>query len=186
MTNQTANRFETRLGDLTVTGRAHDLAAWFVLALRLMIGYAFLYAGWTKVVAAEPFDARGYLVGVAATNGNPLEGVFYWMGTTDWLVALANVAVPWGELLIGLGLVVGALTRLAAFFGALLMVLFYFGNWDVAHGVVNGDLAYALVFLTVAALGAGRILGLDAYLERYEVDGEPLVERYPVLDYVLG
>jgi thiosulfate dehydrogenase [quinone] large subunit len=28
-----------------------------------------------------------------------------------------------------------------------------------------------LVFLTVAALGAGRILGLDQYIEQYEVRG---------------
>ncbi|WP_254546278.1 DoxX family protein [Halomarina pelagica] len=186
MTKTTANRFETRLGGVTVTGRAHGLSAWFVLALRLMMGYAFLHAGWTKLFAAEPFGARGYLLKVAATNGNPLEGVFYWMGTTDWFVAVANLAVPWGELLIGLGLLVGALTRLAAFFGALMMLTFYFGNWDVAHGLVNGDLAYMLVFLTVAALGAGRILGLDALIERYEIDGEALIERYPALEYVLG
>ena len=67
-----------------------------------------------------------------------------------------------------------------------MMLLFYFGNWDVAHGVINGDFAYMLVFLAVAAFGAGRILGLDALVERYEVNGKPLVERYPKLRYILG
>jgi thiosulfate dehydrogenase [quinone] large subunit len=43
-----------------------------------------------------------------------------------------------------------------------------------------------LVFLAVAAFGAGRILGLDQYIEQYEVGGEALVERYPVLEYILG
>jgi thiosulfate dehydrogenase [quinone] large subunit len=80
----------------------------------------------------------------------------------------------------------GALTRLAAFFGAFMMVLFYFGNWDIAHGYVNGDLAYMIVFLAVAALGAGRIVGLDAYIERLDVGGKALIERYPVLGYLLG
>ena len=42
------------------------------------------------------------------------------------------------------------------------------------------------MFLAVAAFGAGRILGLDAYIERYEIGGEALVERYPKLEYVLG
>ena len=78
------------------------------------------------------------------------------------------------------------MTRLAAFWGAFMMLLFYFGNWKVAHGVINGDFAYRLVFLAVAAFGAGRILGLDAIVERYEVDGQPLVERYPKLRYILG
>jgi thiosulfate dehydrogenase [quinone] large subunit len=181
-----SNVFESRIGGLRVSGKAHSLSAWFVLALRLMIGYAFLYSGFTKIVAAEPFSAGGYLSNVAATNGNPLAGLFAWMGSTPWFVEFANVAVPWGELLIGLGLIVGVLVRLAAFFGALMMLLFYFGNWEMAHGFINGDFAYMLVFLAVAAFGAGRILGLDALIERYEVDGQPLVERYPVLEYVLG
>lgn len=43
-----------------------------------------------------------------------------------------------------------------------------------------------LVFLSVAAFGAGRILGLDDAVEQYEIDGEPLIERYPLLEYVLG
>ncbi len=182
----TANRFESTVGPITVRGQAHSLSAWFVLALRLMMGYAFLYSGVTKLTAAEPFGAGGYLATVAATNGNPLAGAFAWMGSTPWFVEFASVAVPWGETLIGLGLVVGALVRLAAFFGALMMLLFYFGNWSVEHGVINGDFAYMLVFLAVAAFGAGRILGLDAFVEQYDVGGVALVERYPWLEYVLG
>ena len=184
MSTQT-NTFETRIFGRTFTGQAHSLSAWFVLALRLIMGYAFLHAGYVKVIEAG-WSANGYLANVAATNGNPLQGMFAWMAATPWFVEFVNVAVPWGELLIGLGILFGALTRLAAFFGALMMALFYFGNWDIAHGYVNGDLTYMVVFLAVAALGAGRILGLDAYIERIEVGGEALVERYPVLGYVLG
>ena len=132
------------------------------------------------------FAAGGYLNDVAAANGNPLEGMFAWMAATPWFVEFVNVAVPYGEVAIGLGLVVGFLTRLAAFFGALLILLFYFGDWDVAHGFIDSDFVYVLVFLSVAAFGAGRILGLDACVERYEVDGEPLLERYPWLGYVPG
>ncbi|MFB1065395.1 DoxX family membrane protein [Natrinema sp. H-ect4] len=180
-----ANVFESEIGGVSVRAKAHSLSAWFVLALRLMMGYAFLYSGATKI-AEGGFSAGGYLTHSAATNGNPLAEVFAWMGSTPWFVEFANVAVPWGELLIGLGLLVGALVRLAAFFGALMMLMFYFGNWDVAHGFINGDFAYMLVFLAVAAFGAGRILGLDRLIEAYEIDGQPLLEKYPKLDYILG
>ncbi len=108
------------------------------------------------------------------------------MATTPWFIDSVNIAVPWGELLIGVALLVGAVVRLAAFFGAFMMLLFYFGNWDVTHGLINGDFAYMLVFLAVAAFGTGRILGLDARIERYAVGGQPLLERYPRLEYVLG
>jgi thiosulfate dehydrogenase [quinone] large subunit len=178
------NQFESRIGGVTVHGEAHSLSAWFVLALRLMMGIAFATAGIDKILGE--FGAAGYLTNVAATNGNPLAGMFAWMGTTEWFVAFLDIAVPWGELFIGLGLIFGVLTRLAAFWGAFMMLMFYFGNWDIAHGLINGDFAYMLVFLAVAAFGAGRILGLDTFIEQYEVDGVPLIERYPSLSYVLG
>jgi thiosulfate dehydrogenase [quinone] large subunit len=46
-----------------------------------------------------------------------------------------------------------------------MMLTFYFENWSVEHGIINGDFAYVLVFLAVAAFGAGRILGLDTFIE---------------------
>jgi thiosulfate dehydrogenase [quinone] large subunit len=179
------NEFESTVGGITVHGKAHSLSAWFVLALRLMMGYAFLYSGWDKLTAAELFSATGYLLN-AVPEASPLYGTFQWMGQTAWFAEFLAIAVPWGELLIGLGLIAGLLTRLAAFWGAFMMLMFYFGNWDVAHGFINGDFAYMLVFLSVAAFGAGRILGLDALVEQYEIDGEALVEKYPNLRYVLG
>jgi thiosulfate dehydrogenase [quinone] large subunit len=153
-----------------------------------MMGYAFLHAGWAKLsfVSGEAFDATGYLQFATVENGSPVAAFFVSVAQTPWLMDVVNVAVPWGELLIGIGLLVGALVRLAAFFGALMMLMFYLGNWDVAHGVINGDFAYMLVFLAVAAFGAGRILGLDRLIETYTVDGMALVEKYPRLDYVLG
>jgi thiosulfate dehydrogenase [quinone] large subunit len=48
--------------------------------------------------------------------------------------------IPVGETLIGLGLIVGGLVRLASFFGGVLMVFFYLGNASWSHGFVNGDL----------------------------------------------
>ena len=149
------------------------------------MGFAFLQSGLDKVLSGG-FSAGGYLTQAVPASGSPAAGLFVAMGNTPWFVDFVNVAVPWGEVLIGLGLLVGALTRFAAFWGASMMLLFYLGNWEVEHGYINGDFAYMLVFLAVAAFGAGRILGLDAYIEQYEVDGEPLVERYPWTRYVLG
>lgn len=176
---------QSTIGGFTARGRLHTLSVWFILALRLMMGLAFLQSGLDKVLSGG-FSAKGYLTQAVPANGSPAADLFVTMGTTPWFVDFVNVAVPWGELLIGLGLLVGAVTRLAAFWGAFMMLLFYLGNWRVAHGYINGDFAYLLVFLSVAAFGAGRIVGVDAALEQYEVDGTPLIERYPVLRYILG
>jgi len=67
------------------------------------------------------------------------------------------------------------------------MLMFYFGGWEGEFlALFDSTLVYAFVFLTVAAFGAGRILGLDGYIETIEVGGEPLIERFPVARYLLG
>lgn len=43
-----------------------------------------------------------------------------------------------------------------------------------------------MLFLALAAFGAGRILGVDRYLENVRAGGQRLVERDPNLRYVLG
>ncbi|WP_435347702.1 DoxX family protein [Haloarchaeobius sp. HRN-SO-5] len=178
-------RLQSTVAGFTVDGTLHSLSVWFILALRLMMGIAFFQSGLDKVLSGG-FRAGGYLTQGVPGSGSPVANAFVWMGETTWFVDFVNVAVPWGELLIGLGLIVGFMTRLAAFWGAFMMLLFYLGNWDVGHGYINGDFAYMLVFLSVAAFGAGRIFGLDAYVEQYEVGGRPLVEAYPWTRYVLG
>lgn len=180
------NTFESKIGGITVGGRAHSLSAWFVLALRLMMGFAFLNAGVSKLLGPEPFSAYGYLAFAVPANGGPAVDLFAWMAGNASFMAFVDIAVPFGQMAIGLGLLVGAFVRLAAFFGAMMMAMFYVANWNVAHGLINGDFAYMLVFLAIAAFGAGRILGLDQYIENYEIDGEPLIEKYPKLDYILG
>ncbi|GAB3416872.1 hypothetical protein GCM10027435_14870 [Haloparvum alkalitolerans] len=183
--SSTEVELRSTIGGFTATGKLHTLSVWFILALRLMMGIAFFQSGFGKVLSGS-FSAAGYLQNAPPSNGSPVAGLFVAMGETPWFVSFVDIAVPWGEVLIGLGLLVGAFTRLAAFWGAFMMLLFYLGNWDISHGYINGDFAYMLVFLSVAAFGAGRILGLDAYIEAYEIDGQPLVERYPWARYFLG
>ncbi|MFU8868386.1 MAG: DoxX family protein, partial [Natronococcus sp.] len=67
------------------------------------------------------------------------------------------------------------------------MSLFYLGGWEGQWlALFDSTLIYAIVFLALAAFGAGRILGLDRSLERIEVGGEALVERFPKLRYLMG
>ncbi|TQQ83498.1 DoxX family protein [Halonotius terrestris] len=154
-------------------------AGYTLLLVRLVTGYWFLHAGWTKFafVAGEPFTAAGYL----ANADSPIAWLFGFVAETPWLLEFTNFMIPIGEFMIGLGLIVGALTRLAAFFGGFLMVMFYLGNADWAHGYVNGDLLGLMMFAIVGVLAAGRVAGIDAVLEDTE-----FVEQRPWLRYLLG
>jgi len=155
------------------------LAHWLVV-MRLAVGWWFLHAGLDKFFA-WPFDASWFVGGAAAqTSLGPVVTLF----GDGIMLEFVNVMVPLGQTLIGLGLVLGALTRLAAFFGAFLMSFFYFINGETggwAHGLVTGELMGVLVFAMIASLGAGKILGVDAYLAKTE-----FFENHPKLQYVIG
>lgn len=138
-------------------------AGYWLLFTRLIVGYWFLHAGLTKLMFG--FDASGYLkyASVGAITEPILQPFASGLG-----LAIVNVMIPWGEFLIGLGLVLGAFVRLASFFGAMLMFFFYFTNHGWAHGMVSSELLGMLFFVTIAVFGAGRIWGVDEYIEQLD------------------
>ncbi len=180
-TQPSENRLETELFGRGVSFSVSGTwVAYWLVVLRVVAGWWLLHAGLDKF-ANWPFDA-GWFVGGAAA-GTTLGPVVTLFGD-GILLTFTNWAVPIGQVLIGLGLIVGALTRAAAFFGAFLMVFFYFINGETggwAHGVVTGELLGLLIFGMIATVGAGRVLGIDAYLAESDI-----VRKYPRLRYLIG
>lgn len=184
MSTKTTNEFGGEFGGITLLGKAHSLSALFIVLLRALIGGMILFAGLGKL-SEWPFDAAGYLANVDPAS--PVSGLYAAMASMPALMEIVNVVVPVTQVLIGVALIVGAFVRLAALGGAIQMTMFYLGGWAGEFlALFDSTLIYAAVFLTVAAFGAGRILGLDAYIERIEVGGMPLVERFPAARYLLG
>ncbi|MGR4032700.1 DoxX family membrane protein, partial [Bacillus sp. ZZQ-131] len=72
---------------------------------------------------------------------------------------LFSFLVQWGEILVGLGLILGGLTKTAAFFG-IIMNLSFLLSGTVS---VNPNLLILTIFILVAGQNAGRI-GLDGYI----------------------
>ena len=175
------SNIRTRLLGQEVSVSVSDtwLAYWLVV-LRVVTGWWLLHAGLDKLVN-WPFDASWF---VGSTAAETSLGPFVTLFDSGILLTFTNWAVPIGQTLIGLGLIVGALTRTAAFFGAFLMLFFYFingetGGWD--HGLVTGELLGLLIFGMIATLGAGRVLGIDAYLAESDI-----IRDYPRLRYLIG
>jgi len=184
MTTNTETEFGGTVGGLTLEGEAHTLSGLFAVVLRVMVGGVILFAGIGKL-QEWPFDAAGYLANIDPAS--PVSGLYAWMAGMPALMEIINVVIPVTQVLIGVALIAGGFVRLAAFGGALQMLAFYLGGWEGDMlAAFDSTLIYAAVFLTVAALGAGRILGADRHIEQFEVDGQPLIERFPKLRYVLG
>lgn len=172
--------------------RARGLAT-----LRIVLGVGFLWAGlekWLNFAGdAAPWSAAGFLkfatagtvpnmVGHADTMvHNPTQGVWLGLAANPELLSLVNFLVIFGEIAIGVMLVLGVATRLAGVLGAAMMLLFWVAAWDFQFGIVNQQFMYGILSLVVAFTAAGKTAGLDARLEDVEV-----VRRSPVVRAVVG
>jgi len=150
-----------------------------VISLRVVMGWTLLQGGLTKLVTyldANPendWTASGFLLN-AIPEGNPLTGLWASMAGAPFVDGL----VVWGLTLTGLGLILGALVRWNAFWGAVMMVFFWLAALEgglmaglpLAHGwVVDDHLVYAALLFGLGAAGSGRILGVDAWLEELSI-----------------
>jgi thiosulfate dehydrogenase [quinone] large subunit len=143
--------------------------AWLWLILRVYLGWMWLTSGWGKIsggawMTGEPL--KGFWTGAVEI---PAEGrpdiAFGWyrsflqfMLDNGWYTWFAPV-VAWGETLIGIALILGALTGIAAFFGA-------FMNWNfiMAGSASTNGLLLALAILLVVAWKVAGWYGLDRWL----------------------
>lgn len=175
--------------------RRHDRTAPVVWAvLRVLMGATFLWAFLDKAFALgfstgrNPETGAIDFFGDAAwiNGGSPTDGVLMFAlkgpfkGLYDGLAGQAWVEWVYmlSMLLIGLGLIFGIGTRLAALGGIVWMTIFYTATaiWPEHNPFIDDHVVYAVVLAGIAYVGAGRYYGLGEYWERL-----PLVKRFPIL-----
>jgi thiosulfate dehydrogenase [quinone] large subunit len=149
----------------------------FTLFLRLSMGWIFIWSGFDKLIT--DFSAGGFLVN--ATQG-PLKDLFVNMGESQTALNIVDPLVIWGQILIGFSLILGIFTRFGLFMAATQMFLFYIAQlWPANNPFMDEHIVYIGVFGLLGALGAGRVLGLDALIEKIQP-----VQKVPQLQYALG
>lgn len=169
---------------------ANSRAGLFWLPVRLFLGFSWLIASLHKIADG------GWLDGGAALGG-------YWQNavsipeagsppiTYDWYrdfiqLLLNNGAESWfswlivfGELLVGLGLIFGALTGIAAFFGALMNMSFL-----LAGSASSNPVLFTAAIGIILAWRVAGYYGLDRWL--LPMLGTPwrapVAERRPMAD----
>ena len=140
-----------------------------LIPLRLFLGATFVYAGWQKL--SDP----GFLHPGSATwigtqlhgfaSGTPGGFLVRWFAEPFPSVAGAGVALA--EIAIGLLVLLGFQTRLAASLGlALNLVLFLTASWNTYPYFLGSDIVFVFAWLPFVLAGAAGQPALDTMLER--------------------
>ncbi len=146
--------------------------SWVWLIVRIWLGYQWIDASLHKVTNPAWVSTGAALKGfwesaVTVTNGKgPIAFGWY----RDFINYLLNTQaytwfgklVAYGELLIGVGLVVGAFVGIAAFFGALMNF-----NFIMAGAASTNGLLLFLALLLVLAWKIAGYIGADYFLLRF-------------------
>lgn len=144
--------------------------SWFWLVVRVYVGWAWVEAGWGKIHSAAWVGSQsgtaltGFINGALAKMVGDHPDVQGWYGNFLSHVVLPHVAtwshmVAWGELFVGIGLILGILTGIAAFFG-----LFMNLNFMLAGAVSINPILCALSIGLLLAWRAAGYLGIDYWL----------------------
>ncbi len=143
-----------------------------LVALRILIGWHFLYEGLAKLT--NPYwTSAGYL----ADSKGFLHGTLMDIAASPTAVTVVDYLNEWGLLLIGLGLVFGLLTRVTSIVAVVLLCLYYLAAPPLvgytyampsegSYLVVNKILIELVALLVLLAFPAGREWSLDGLLAR--------------------
>src|SRR5215207_7330796 len=167
-TSMTPGQVEDPLVWRLLLGNVFVALVW--LPIRFFVGRDWLSAGWHKVTDPEWTQSgvalQSYWERAAAIpeSGRPpitydwFRQFLQYMLDNGWYTWFAKL-IAWGEVLVGLGLLVGALVGIAAFFGTVMNFSFMLAGSASSNPVLFG----LAVFLVLAWKVAGY-WGLDRWL----------------------
>lgn len=137
--------------------------AWTIL--RIWLGIQWIEGGWHKVV--DGFDASGFIQGAIASAGGDHPAVQGWYAAFLESVALPNadifsILVAYGEVLVGIGLILGAATIPALIAGAFMNL-----NFMLAGTTSTNPILYTAAMVLLFAGSASYYWGADRFAVPY-------------------
>jgi thiosulfate dehydrogenase (quinone) large subunit len=147
--------------------------SWILLIVRLYVGWQWLAEGINKVTTPQWAGAEAgtaltaWLAGSFAKTHGPHPDVQGWYAAflRDVVVphaAFWSLIVSYGELLVGLGLILGLFTGIAAFFGTMMNASYLLGGT-----VSTNPILFGLASLLVLGWKTAGWWGLDRYALTY-------------------
>lgn len=138
-----------------------------LVTLRVLIGWHLLYEGITKLMNPN-WSAASFLL----ESKWIFAGLFKGIAGNPSVLSAVNVLNTWGLILIGLGLTLGCLSRIATVAGMGLILLYYVCNppfiglyysipLEGNYLIVNKNLIEMAALFVLLLFPTGHIIGLD-------------------------
>lgn len=143
--------------------RKKKIQLWPITMLRVYTGVFFLYYGFGKIRNPDFAD------GLAGFVTSKLESSVGFIRPFLESVVLPNKGlfaffVSWGELAIGVALIVGLATRWASVAGAIMVAAFWATKGQGFLDAQNHDVIWFMIFVVLATVHAGRAHSVDERL----------------------
>ncbi len=139
------------------------LPGWLIATMRITMGWLFIWNGWLHIKDPS-WTAVGYI-----SKSHIAPQFFSWLATPD-ILEWVNFLNSWGILVLGICLVIGFSTRIAASFGIIAMILYYIPTISKFPFLTNGSLFisehifYILILISLIILNAGQYFGFGKKL----------------------
>ena len=134
-----------------------------ILTLRVVVGYHFLYEGISKFLL-NSWSAKVFLI----QSNWIFAKTFQFIANSPSLLAITNLLNIWGQIFIGLGLILGLFTKYAAYAGALLLLFYYVAYPPFATNniFVDRNFLELIGLIAVAVFPTSNRIGLDGLLNK--------------------
>ena len=144
-----------------------------LVALRILIGWHILFEGFSKLLNPS-WSSSGFL----SESKWILSGFSHWIVSHAGVLNAVDILNTWGLIAIGLGLILGLFTRIAAISGAILLFVYYLNNppligleysvsTEGSYLVVSKTLIEAAALVVLAVFPSGLYAGLDILIGRF-------------------
>ena len=144
----------------------------WLVALRVVIGWHFLYEGIVKL-SNPNWSSVGYLL----DSQGWFKDVFYWMASSPAILNTIDFLNVWGLIAIGFGLILGLLTPIALSGGILLLSMYYLSHppfvglkyalpMEGSYLFVNKTLIELVALIVLLSFPTGKYIGIDRLIMR--------------------
>jgi len=134
-----------------------------LVLLRLVVGYHFLFEGMDKL-----FDPNWTSAGFLLQSNWLFADIFHSLVESSIILAVVDFMNIWGQILIGIGLMLGLFSTWAAYAGALLIFFYYIAipPFTNSYTFIDKNLLELFAFLVLAVFPTSQIIGIDLLINK--------------------